>query len=94
MFGHGVNIRLKMQKRPSISETKEDICDIQNDLVVQKLFEDAIEVLRLAGADEKATGKPAIYVDIKMLLLLTVHHLFVLILIMRSCWYIKTMSSC
>jgi len=42
-----------MQKRPSFSETKEEICDFQNEPIVQKLFEDAIEVLRLAGANEK-----------------------------------------
>ncbi|KAJ7357810.1 hypothetical protein OS493_022620 [Desmophyllum pertusum] len=46
-----------MQKQPSISVTQEEISDIQHDPVIQKLFEDAIEVLRLAGADdhEKAT---------------------------------------
>lgn len=62
---------LKMQKRPSISETKEEISDLQNDPLLQKLFEDAVEVLRLAGADEKATG------NIKMVLLLTTYHTFV-----------------
>ena len=48
---------LRMQKRPSFSATKEEICDVQNEPIVQKLFEDAIEVLRLAGAYEKDTGK-------------------------------------
>lgn len=48
---------LRMQKRPLFSETEEDISDLQNDPIVQKLFEDAIEVLRLAGAYEKDTGK-------------------------------------
>ena len=46
-----------MQKRPSFSATKEEICDVQSEPIVQKLFEDAIEVLRLAGAYEKDTGK-------------------------------------
>ena len=46
-----------MQKRPSFCEKEEEISDIQSDAVVQKLFEDAIEVLRLVGADEKSTGK-------------------------------------
>ena len=50
-----------MQKRPSFCGTKEEICDFQNEPtgIVQKLFEDAIEVLRLAGAYEKdkLTGK-------------------------------------
>lgn len=46
-----------MQKRPSIFEKEKEISDIQSNPVVQKLFEDAIEVLRLVGADEKATGK-------------------------------------
>ena len=46
-----------MQKRPSICEKEEEISDVESDPVVQKLFEDAIEVLRLVGADEKTTGK-------------------------------------
>ena len=41
-----------MQKRPSSVATDQEISDIQNDPVLQKLFEDAIEVLRLAGADK------------------------------------------
>ena len=45
---------LIMQKRPSLSATKEEICD---EPIVQKLFEDAIEVLRIAGAYGKDTGK-------------------------------------
>ena len=45
-----------MQKRPSFSATKEEICDVQIEAIVQKLFEDAIEALRLAGAHEKDTG--------------------------------------
>ena len=45
-----------MQKQPSISEAKEEISDLQNDPLLQKLFDDAVEVLRLAGAEEKATG--------------------------------------
>lgn len=48
---------LRMQKRPSFSATKDEICDVQNEPIVQKLFEDAVEVLRLAGAYEKDTGK-------------------------------------
>ncbi|KAL9952504.1 hypothetical protein ACROYT_G039771 [Oculina patagonica] len=44
-----------MQKGPPVSEARKEISDIQNNPVVQKLFEDAIEVLRLAGADKKAT---------------------------------------
>lgn len=52
-------ILLRMQKRPSFSATKEEIGDIQNEPIVKKLFEDAIEVLRLAGAYEKDTGKPS-----------------------------------
>lgn len=48
---------LRMQKRPSFSATKDEICDVQNEPIVQKLFEDAIEVLRLAGVYEKDTGK-------------------------------------
>ena len=48
---------LRMQKRPSLSATQEEICDVQNEPIVQKLFEDAIEVLRLAGAYEKDSGK-------------------------------------
>lgn len=46
---------LRMQKRPSFSATKEEICDVQNEPILQKLFEDAKEVLRLAGAYEKDT---------------------------------------
>ena len=48
---------LRMQKRPSLSATQEEISDVQNEPIVQKLFEDAIEVLRLAGAYEKDSGK-------------------------------------
>ena len=48
-----------MQKRPSFSVTKEEISDIQNEPIVQKLFEDAMKVLRLAGADDEPTGKVA-----------------------------------
>jgi len=44
-----------MQKPPSFSATKEEICDVQNEPIVKKLFEDAIKVLRLAGAHEKDT---------------------------------------
>ena len=46
---------LRMQKPPPPSATKEEICDVQNEPIVQKLFEDAIKVLRLAGAYEKDT---------------------------------------
>ena len=46
---------LRMQKPPPPSVTKEEICDVQNEPIVQKLFEDAIKVLRLAGAYEKDT---------------------------------------
>ena len=46
---------LRMQKPPSFSATKEEICDVQNEPIVKKLFEDAIKVLRLAGAHEKDT---------------------------------------
>ena len=38
----------------------EEISDTQNDSVVHELFEDAIEVLRLLGADEKLSGKVVI----------------------------------
>ena len=38
----------------------EEISDTQNDPVVHELFEDAIEVLRLLGADEKFSGKVVI----------------------------------
>lgn len=46
---------LRMQKPPSFSATKDEICDVQNEPFLQKLFEDAIKVLRLAGAHEKDT---------------------------------------
>ncbi|XP_027050157.1 uncharacterized protein LOC113677537, partial [Pocillopora damicornis] len=42
-----------MQTPPCISVEDEEISDTQNDPVVHELFEDAIEVLRLLGADEK-----------------------------------------
>lgn len=72
---------LRMQKRPLFSETEEDISDLQNDPIVQKLFEDAIEVLRLAGAYEKDTGKVSALrlfsfttPEIKILILHTNYH--------------------
>ena len=46
-----------MQNFPSSSAPDQQVSDIQNDPVIKKLFEDAIEVLRLAGADENTTGK-------------------------------------
>lgn len=52
---------MRMQKVPSSSATDEEISEIQNDPEVQKLFQDAKEVLRLAGAEENATGKCAYY---------------------------------
>jgi len=45
-----------MQNIPSSSAPDQQVSDIQNDPVIKKLFEDAIEVLRLAGADENTTG--------------------------------------
>ena len=49
-----------MQTPPCISVEDEEIYDTQNDPVVHELFEDAIEVLRLLGADEKLSGKVVI----------------------------------
>ena len=71
-----------MQKQPSISVTQEEISDIQHDPVIQKLFEDAIEVLRLAGADDRekatATGKTiSLKLVIDLLILLTMCHTFI-----------------
>lgn len=88
---------LRMQKRPLFSETEEDISDPQNDPIVQKLFEDAIEVLRLAGAYEKDTGKVSALrlfsfttPKIKILILHTNYHRVFLILVVRICRCIKT----
>ena len=64
-----------MQKIPPSSATDQEISGLQYDPAIQKLFKDAIEVLRLAGADEIATGKYAHYycfwADLKILILVT-----------------------
>lgn len=49
-----------MQTPPCINVEDEEISVTQNDPVVHELFEDAIEVLRLLGADEKLSGKVVI----------------------------------
>ena len=49
-----------MQTPPCINVEDEEISETQNDPVVHELFEDAIEVLRLLGADEKLSGKVVI----------------------------------
>lgn len=49
-----------MQTPPCINVKDEEISDTQNDPVVHELFEDAIEVLRLLGADEELSGKVVI----------------------------------
>lgn len=46
-----------MQKPIAVNLDDEEISGIQNDPVVHELFEDAIEVLRLVGADGKFTVK-------------------------------------
>lgn len=46
----------RMQKELLSNEFYQSGC-IQNDPVLHKLFEDAIAVLRLAGADENSAGK-------------------------------------
>ena len=46
-----------MQTIVSSSATDQEISDLQQDPAIQKLFKDAIEVLRFVGADENATGK-------------------------------------
>ena len=47
---------VRMQKQLLSKETHQSGC-IQNDLVLHKLFEDAIAVLRLAGGDDNSAGK-------------------------------------
>ena len=65
-----------MQKIPPSSGTDQEISGLQYDPAIQKLFKDAIEVLRLSGADENATGKYAHYycfwAELKILVLVTV----------------------
>ena len=46
----------RMQKELLSNEFNQSRC-IQNDPVLPKLFEDAIAVLRLAGADDNSVGK-------------------------------------
>ena len=46
----------RMQKELLSNEFNQSGC-IQNDPVLHKLFEDAIAVLRLAGADDNSVGK-------------------------------------
>ena len=45
-----------MQKELLSNEFNQSRC-IQNDPVLHKLFEEAIAVLRLAGADDNSVGK-------------------------------------
>ena len=62
-----------MHKTSSNSGTDQEISGLQYDPAIQKLFKDAIEVLRLAGADENATGKYAhyycVWAELKILIL-------------------------
>lgn len=68
-----------MQKTSSSSSsngTDQEISGLQYDPAIQKLFKDAMEVLRLAGADENGPGKYAHYycfwTELKTLILVTI----------------------